>query len=101
MFYAIQAKFRPKSGATLSTILELLIQFYDPLLYRFVKARRLNIITQAVDWIESLFRSTSLSETVVNALWDVFFQGGDPLLPIWIVLVFIVNSRDELMAKPE
>jgi len=56
LFYAIQAKFRPKSGATLSTLLELLIQYYDPLLYRFIKARQLNIITRSVDWIESLFR---------------------------------------------
>jgi hypothetical protein len=77
----------------------LLIQFYDPLLYRFLKSTQRDIARRAVHWIKSLFRAQLTNDDVTHSLWDIIFQSVDPLLPLWISLVFIFNSRDELMTN--
>ena len=65
-------------------VLDLLIQYYDPLLYRFLKSTQRDIARRAVNWIKSLFRDELPSDDVTSALWDIIFQSVDPLLPLWI-----------------
>ena len=65
-------------------VLDLLIQFYDPLLYRFLKSTQRDIARRAVYWIKSLFRAQLTNDDVTHSLWDIIFQSVDPLLPLWI-----------------
>ena len=65
-------------------VLDLLIQFYDPLLYRFLKSTQRDIARRAVYWIKSLFRAQLTNDDVIHSLWDIIFQSVDPLLPLWI-----------------
>ena len=68
-------------------VLDLLIQFYDPLLYRFLKSTQRDIARRAVQWIKSLFRAQLTNDDVTHSLWDIIFQSVDPLLPLWIRFV--------------
>ena len=68
-------------------VFDLLIQFYDPLLYRFLKSTQRDIARRAVHWIKSLFRAQLTNDDVTHSLWDIIFQSVDPLLPLWIRLV--------------
>lgn len=84
LFYSINQKYKPKcSNLVVESVLDLLVQFFDPLLSRFIKCRRRTVISRAVGWIQSLFRNC-LNRAVADPLWDIIFQSGDHLLPVWI-----------------
>ena len=85
----------------------MLIQFYDPLLYRFLKSTQRDIARRAVYWIKSLFRAQLTNDDVIHSLWDIIFQSVDPLLPLWIrsvqkfvVLQWGASSDGRLFTAP-
>lgn len=95
-FYALLSRHRPKSRQQLRAILDLLVQYFDPVLSRQLQVRRSSMTADASDWISSGFRNC-LSDEVSLGLWDIVLQSYDSSLSVFIGLVFIMNCRDALL----
>ena len=116
-FYALLSRHRPKSREQLRAILDLLVQYFDPILSRqlqgklssllqigilistdqkLLSVRRSSITADASNWISSGFRNC-LSNEVSLGLWDIVLQSCDSSLSVFIGLVLIMNSRDALL----
>ena len=88
LFYSINSKYKPKCrNLVIESVIDLLVQFFDPLLSRFIKCRQRTVPRRAVFWIQSIFRNC-LHKDASDPLWDIIFQSGDNLLVIWIRYLF-------------
>ncbi|XP_071174682.1 TBC1 domain family member 23-like [Mytilus edulis] len=99
-FYAILNKFISrdceKNGKPFH-LFRLLLQYHDPELSSFLDTKRITPDTYALPWLRSLFASTCTLPVIQN-MWDVYFQHGDPFLAFFMALVILVNARDQLLA---
>uniref|UniRef100_A0A0M3HQ05 TBC1 domain family member 23 n=1 Tax=Ascaris lumbricoides TaxID=6252 RepID=A0A0M3HQ05_ASCLU len=98
-FYAITTKYLPRSttkGALCYHLMNLILQYHDPALSTHLTSHKLNCYDFAHPCFASLF-SGIIEKKSLYAIWDKYFEKGDPFLLFTIVLVFMVNCSEKLM----
>ncbi|VDN04667.1 unnamed protein product [Thelazia callipaeda] len=100
IFYTIITKFVPRDiskDAVCYQLMHLILQYHDPLLSSHLESHKVT----SFDYASLFFASLFASEICKNALymvWDKLFEKGDPYLLFAMVLVFLINYSDQLMA---
>jgi hypothetical protein len=81
-------------------LLRLLLQYHDPLLSLHFDRIQVNFSVTVLQWASTLFASV-FGPSHVTVLWDWLFLANDRLLPLYIGLSLLVESRDTLMKLTE
>eukprot|EP00026_Physarum_polycephalum_P003120 Phypoly_transcript_03129.p1 GENE.Phypoly_transcript_03129~~Phypoly_transcript_03129.p1 ORF type:complete len:823 (+),score=106.10 Phypoly_transcript_03129:51-2519(+) len=79
-------------------LLRLLILYHDPALCYYMDQRGVSPVSYVQDWWSVLFFETCTDLTTVLTLWDNIFLAWDPYLYMFISLVLIMRTRDQIMA---
>ncbi|KAL3308878.1 hypothetical protein Ciccas_012584, partial [Cichlidogyrus casuarinus] len=77
------------------TVLRLLLQYHEPQLCSFIHCKKISISDFANNWLMSLFSSIISHQTLV-LLWDVCFLLSDPLFPLQIAVVMLINAKESI-----
>jgi hypothetical protein len=72
------------------------IQYHDPQLCSFLDSKKIQPQQYASDWFNSLL-SSSLTRPICQALWDHYFQRGDPFIVFFIALSFLQCTREQIL----
>lgn len=100
-FYAIVSKYVPR-GETKSSyhLFRLLLQYHDPELCSFLDSKKLSPEHYTGLWFSTLFSfHCGQKNDVATALWDVYFQKGDPYFVFYLALVILVNAKEQVITS--
>nr|XP_006813860.1 PREDICTED: TBC1 domain family member 23-like [Saccoglossus kowalevskii] len=102
-FYAVMSKYIPrdcKKDSKAFSLFRLLLLYHDPELCNFLDTKRVTPDCYARLWLGSLF-TNSCTLSVVQAMWDIYVQQGDPFLVFFLSLVILINAREHILALTE
>lgn len=85
-----------KKKGTPFHVLRLLLQYHDPELCSFLDTKRITPDHYSLLWFKSLFAGIC-KITVVQNMWDLYFQKADPFFIFFLSLIMIVNVREKLL----
>ncbi|XP_032227094.2 TBC1 domain family member 23 isoform X2 [Nematostella vectensis] len=97
-FYSLLYKFIPRDCVRDGKpfhLFRLLLQYHDPELCSFMDSRKLSPDSYCLTWLRSLLVG-AVEPDVVRTLWDVYLLESDPFLIFFLVLVMIVNAKDQI-----
>lgn len=77
-------------------ILRLLLQYHDPELCSFLDTKRITPEQYCLPWLRSLFAG-NCNLQVVQYMWDLYFQRGDPFFIFFLCLIMIINAREQIL----
>ncbi|ESO11332.1 hypothetical protein HELRODRAFT_194841 [Helobdella robusta] len=77
-------------------LFRLLLLYHDPYLCQFLDTKKIAPENYANEWFCSLFSKDCLLEVSLN-VWDVYFQLNDPFFIFFLVLVIVINARDQIV----
>ncbi|KAG1940908.1 TBC1 domain family [Pimephales promelas] len=100
-FYAIMNKYIPRDCFVKGRpfhLFRLLLQYHEPELCSFLDTKKITPDSYAISWLGSLFSSHCLPE-VTQALWDVYLQQADPFLIFFLLLIILVNAKDNILSQ--
>ncbi|BES94864.1 Rhodanese-like domain [Nesidiocoris tenuis] len=95
LFEAIVTKFIPR-GSSFYHLFRLLLLYHDPALCSFLDTKRITPEQYSATWFQSLF-AASCTLPVTTKMWDLYFQQGDPFFMLFLGLVMVINSRDDIL----
>ncbi|CAL1283385.1 unnamed protein product [Larinioides sclopetarius] len=98
-FCSIHTRFLPKNCAKESSpfhLLRLLLLYHEPELCSFLDTKKITPEAYAESWFGSLFSSTCCLKVIQN-MWDIYFQAGDPFLVFYLALVIVINAKEQLL----
>ncbi|XP_057193180.1 TBC1 domain family member 23 isoform X1 [Triplophysa rosa] len=102
-FYTIMNKYIPRDCVVKGRpfhLFRLLLQYHEPELCSFLDTKKITPDSYAIHWLGSLFSSHCLPE-VTQAIWDVYFQQADPFLIFFLMLIILINAKDNIFAQEE
>lgn len=79
-----------------SDLFRLFLQYHDPELSQFLDSHKLSPNRYLHHWLASLL-SDSANPDVVVAIWDIIFQCHDPYHILFMVLVLLINAKDDVI----
>nr|AAI71406.1 TBC1 domain family, member 23 [Danio rerio] len=100
-FYAIMNKYIPRDCIVKGRpfhLFRLLLQYHEPEFCSFLDTKKITPDSYAINWLGSLFSSHCLPE-VTQALWDVYLQQADPFLIFFLMLIILVNAKDNILIQ--
>ncbi|KAL4656497.1 TBC1 domain family member 23-like isoform X2 [Arapaima gigas] len=100
-FYAIMNKYIPRDCAQKGRpfhLFRLLLQYHEPELCSFLDTKKITPDSYAISWLGSLF-SRLCSPAVTQAMWDIYLQQADPFLIFFLMLVILVNAKENIFAQ--
>ncbi|EJW86187.1 hypothetical protein WUBG_02903 [Wuchereria bancrofti] len=100
IFYAITTKFVPRDilkGAVCYQLMHLIVQYHDPLLSSHLESHKVTSFEYGRPFFAALF-APEICKQSLYVVWDKLFERGDPYLLFTMVLVFLINCSDQLMA---
>uniref|UniRef100_A0A8R1TU05 TBC1 domain family member 23 n=1 Tax=Onchocerca volvulus TaxID=6282 RepID=A0A8R1TU05_ONCVO len=100
IFYAITTKFVPRDiskGAVCYQLMHLIIQYHNPLLSSHLESHKATSFEYGRPFFAALF-APEICKQSLYVIWDKLFERGDPYLLFAMVLVFLINCSDQLMA---
>jgi len=103
-FYAIQSRYIPRAdlsghvSAAPYHMLRLLLLYHDPELCSFLDTCKITIRSFASKWFSTLFAS-HCTTAVASAIWDVYLQKSDSFFILFLALVILVNSKDQVSSS--
>ncbi|VDK72928.1 unnamed protein product [Litomosoides sigmodontis] len=100
IFYAITTKFVPRDiseGAVCYQLMHLIVQYHDPLLSSHLESHKVTAFQYGRPFFAALF-APEICKQSLYVVWDKLFEKGDPYLLFTMVLVFLINCSDQLMA---
>ncbi|KAF8774170.1 TBC1 domain family member 23-like isoform X1 [Argiope bruennichi] len=98
-FCSIHTRFLPKNCAKESSpfhLLRLLLLYHEPELCSFLDTKKITPEAYAESWFGSLFSSVCCLKVIQN-MWDIYFQAGDPFLVFYLALVIVINAKEQLL----
>ncbi|KAK6485420.1 TBC1 domain family member 23-like isoform X1 [Huso huso] len=100
-FYAIMNKYIPRdcvSNGRPFHLFRLLLQYHEPELCSFLDTKKITPDSYAMNWLGSMFAGQCLPE-VTQAMWDVYLQQADPFLIFFLMLIMLVNAKDNILSQ--
>ncbi|XP_018584659.1 TBC1 domain family member 23-like isoform X1 [Scleropages formosus] len=100
-FYAIMNKYVPRDCVQKGRpfhLFRLLLQYHEPELCSFLDTKKVTPDSYAISWVSSLF-SSHCSPAVTQAMWDVYLQQADPFLIFFLMLVILVNAKENIFSQ--
>uniref|UniRef100_A0A0R3RXF7 TBC1 domain family member 23 n=1 Tax=Elaeophora elaphi TaxID=1147741 RepID=A0A0R3RXF7_9BILA len=100
IFYAITTKYVPRDiskGAVCYQLMHLIVQYHDPLLSSHLESHKVTSFEYGHPFFSALF-APEICKQSLYVVWDKLFERGDPYLLFTMVLVFLINCSDQLMA---
>ncbi|XP_051563191.1 TBC1 domain family member 23-like isoform X1 [Myxocyprinus asiaticus] len=100
-FYAVMNKYIPRDCVVKGRpfhLFRLLLQYHEPELCSFLDTKKITPDSYAINWLGSLFSSHCLPE-VTQALWDIYLQQADPFLIFYLMLIILVNAKDNILTQ--
>ncbi|XP_051985751.1 TBC1 domain family member 23 isoform X2 [Xyrauchen texanus] len=100
-FYAVMNKYIPRDCVVKGRpfhLFRLLLQYHEPELCSFLDTKKITPDSYAINWLGSLFSSHCLPE-VTQALWDIYLQQADPFLIFFLMLIILVNAKDNILSQ--
>ncbi|KAB7496414.1 TBC1 domain family member 23, partial [Armadillidium nasatum] len=102
-FEEILEKYIPREtekGSPIFHLIRLLLLYHDPELTTFLDSKKITPDLFCTLWIKSLFSSVcTLNE--IMPLWDIYFQERDQFFIVFLVLVILMNARDQIISMLE
>ncbi|XP_073989266.1 TBC1 domain family member 23 isoform X1 [Rhodnius prolixus] len=95
LFEAVVSKYIPR-GVAFYHLFRLLLLYHEPSLCSFLDTKRITPELYASNWFQSLF-SASCSLPVITLVWDLYFQQADPFFVLFVGLVIVINSREQIL----
>ena len=99
VFQTIIEKFRPKQEEKTSVVYDLarlLLLYHDPQLCNHLDSVKISFQDFAESWFMSLM-SKDCETDVTSQLWDLYIVNTDPWIIFFIVIVMLVNFRDNIL----
>ena len=99
VFQTIVEKFVPKQEDDKSVVYDLarlLLLYHDPQLCNHLDSIRISFKDFSQSWFLSLMSADCETE-VTSQLWDLYIVNTDPWIIFFIVIVMLVNSRDNIL----
>ncbi|KAK1169699.1 TBC1 domain family member 23-like isoform X2 [Acipenser oxyrinchus oxyrinchus] len=100
-FYAIMNKYIPRdcvSNGRPFHLFRLLLQYHEPELCSFLDTKKITPDSYAMNWLGSMFAGQCLPE-VTQAMWDMYLQHADPFLVFFLMLIMLVNAKDNILSQ--
>uniref|UniRef100_A0A0A9ZAH6 TBC1 domain family member 23 n=1 Tax=Lygus hesperus TaxID=30085 RepID=A0A0A9ZAH6_LYGHE len=95
LFEAIVTKYIPR-GPSFYHLFRLILLYHDPALCSFLDTKRITPEQYSTTWFTSLF-AAPCPLPVTTLMWDLYFQQADPFFLLFLGLVMIINSRDNIL----
>ncbi|XP_034242667.1 TBC1 domain family member 23 isoform X1 [Thrips palmi] len=100
LFTALRTQYIPNGCAHKSGdpfhLFRLLLLYHDPELCSFLDTKKITPDLYCRSWFQTLF-AANCNLTVVQAMWDVYFQQSEPFYLFFLSLVMIINAKEQIM----
>ncbi|KAE8750647.1 hypothetical protein FOCC_FOCC002627 [Frankliniella occidentalis] len=78
-------------------LFRLLLLYHDPELCSFLDTKKITPDLYCRSWFQTLF-AANCNLTVVQAMWDVYFQHAEPFYLFFLSLVMVINAKEQIMS---
>ncbi|XP_022187885.2 TBC1 domain family member 23 isoform X3 [Nilaparvata lugens] len=99
LFQSISNRYIP-CNANAFNFYRLLLLYHDPQLCSFLDTKRITPDLYTGSWFLSLFAGVCKLNVTI-AMWDMYFQQGDPFFVLFLSLVMVVNAREQILSLKE
>lgn len=100
LFAAIRTQYIPNGCAHKNGdpfhLFRLLLLYHDPELCSFLDTKKLTPEFYCRSWFQTLF-AANCNLSVVQAMWDVYFQQAEPFYLFFLSLVMVINAKEQIM----
>uniref|UniRef100_A0A0N5AI33 TBC1 domain family member 23 n=1 Tax=Syphacia muris TaxID=451379 RepID=A0A0N5AI33_9BILA len=101
LFYAINTKFLPRNtsnGSICYQLMYLVLQYHDPKLSSHLDSHKVFVYEYAEFCFTAIFAGYFEKESVF-AIWDKYFEKGDPFMLFSMCLVFLINLSEDILKE--